>query len=149
MARKRDKKRCAYCDTEDVKLVRTKTKSKGFFKIFSIGTSDTFEESEMNCGICSRKYKAYFGTNRQYLQKHLQFSEMALGDLIRISPRSKIRKKLIDKVFNNVIAVAQIMSRNPLRKNDCDILFKFGKRRFYLHCKKKKRDFKVISVNEV
>lgn len=145
----RDEKRCMFCDTKQVSVSKTKTKGSGFSRVISIERSESHIESIMDCGICYRKYRAMFGTNPDFLKKHLKFSDLMLGDLIRMYPSIK-RSLVLDTIVNNLIGVAQMWKKGQkFRPKEYNLIFEVKGKRGYLHCKKDKKDFKVISVNEV
>ncbi|HWP78967.1 MAG TPA: hypothetical protein VNL34_04895 [Candidatus Nitrosotenuis sp.] len=145
----RDEKQCIFCDTRGVNVSKTKSKGKGFSRIFSIERSESYVESIMDCGICNRKYKAMFGTSQEFFKNHLKFSELVLSDLVRLYPSIK-RGLIIDAVINNLIGVAQMSKKGQkFRPKEYNLVFEVKGKRGYLHCKKDKKDFKVISVNEV
>lgn len=148
--KKHSKENCIFCDTDEVKISKTKGKNKGFSnKGFSIGRSEEYVESVMDCSICHRKYRALFGTNHEFLKNHVKFSDLALTDLVRLYPDLN-RDEIIDIVLKNLIGVAQLLKKGQkFRTKEYNLVFEINGKRRYLHCKRDKKDFKVISVNEI
>ena len=142
--------RCLFCRTDEVSITKKKVKSRGFFlKIIQLGGTTAYDEKEMNCPICGKKFRALFLTDSNFLKKHLKFSELVLGDLIRIIPNSS-RRNIIDNLIKRVIGIAQLVKKGQMfRTREFDICFKMGIKMKYLHCKQVKNNFHVLSVNEV
>lgn len=148
--KKHSEENCIFCDTHKVKISKTKGKRREFSnRGLSIGDSEEYTESVMDCSICHRKYRALFGTNPEFLKDHVKFSDLALADLVRLYPDLS-REEIMDTVLKDLIGVAQLAKKGQkFRTKEYNLVFEVNGKRRYLHCKKDKKDFKVISVNEI
>lgn len=85
-------------------------------------------------------------TYPEYIKNHIEYTDVALNDIKRIFPRLRSLNRILD----NGTGIAKIIKRvQKIRSKDYDLCFRLNKTRAYLHCKKKKRLFVVVSVLEV
>lgn len=144
-----DKIRCVYCGSTNV--ISTKITSskrglsvKGLFGEKGISTSAP--QLEMCCPLCEKKYICILSTYPEYIKNHIQYTDVALNDIKRIFPRLRS----LNRILESGTGIAKLIKKaQKLRSKDYDICFKINKIRAYLHCKKKKTLFVVVSVHEV
>lgn len=141
--------KCVYCGSTNA--VGTKIKGrKGRLSIKGLSNESSESTSvlqlNVQCPLCEKKYACILGAYPEFLKNHLQYTDVALGDIKRIFPR--IRS--LNSIITNAVGIAKLTKKiQSLRSKDYDICFKLGSKRAYLHCKKRKTLFIVVSVNGV
>jgi len=140
---------CVYCGTKNVVGSKiTGPKNKINLKIYEWEGSTTVssKQLEIDCALCEKKYVCIYGAYPEFLSNHVNYTDVALGDIKRIFPRLRS----LNTILKNTTGIAKLTKRaQKLRSKDYDICFKLSKKRAYLHCKKKKTLFVVVSVHEV
>lgn len=141
--------RCIICGTKNTAGQKiTGSKNRINLKIYQYDRSSTSPTTqyEINCPLCEKRYVAVVGAYPEFLKNHLTYTDVALADIKRIFPRLKT----LDQIPEKSTGIAKIVKRaQRVRSKDYDIAFKIGKKRSYLHCKKKKRLFVAVSAYEV
>lgn len=150
--KKLDSNTCLYCGSYNT--TGTKVRGKGIKgtlgKGLTIGADWTSQEQipelKITCKLCEKKYHFIGFTDPDYLESHIQFSDVSLLNLKHQFP------KITDpfSIMKDNLGIARLEKKlQTIRPTEFHICFKKGKDRGYLNCRKKGNYFRVISVERI